>query len=143
MKLFREESELPNQEWVLRLSVGGITFLKNDWAWLILDVPRPHGDSSMVVIVYTLYGHVWINLQTNDCRKGGGRLNPILPQKMLPQLWEMVSSEFRAVQLRMVLIAVHVHKGNPGLPADLVNFLFHSVRLSDFLLSKLAIPKAA
>jgi len=24
-------------EWVLRLSVGGITFLKNDWAWLILD----------------------------------------------------------------------------------------------------------
>ena len=52
MKLFREESELPNQEWVLRLSVGGIIFLKNDWAWLILDVPRPHGDSSMVVIVY-------------------------------------------------------------------------------------------
>ena len=48
----REVSELPNQEWVLRLSVGGITFLKNDWAWLILDVPRPHGDSSMVVIVY-------------------------------------------------------------------------------------------
>lgn len=44
MKLFRE-SELPNQEWVLRLSVGGIAFLKNDWAWLILDVPRPviHG----------------------------------------------------------------------------------------------------
>ena len=107
---------LPWRIWALKRQGVGFAFV-GGWPHICeerLGMAHPGcssaGDSSMVVIAYPLYGHVWI----------------------VPQLWEMVSSEFIVVQLRLVLIAVHVHKGNPGLPVDSVNFLFHSVRLSDF-----------